>query len=205
MKTNWIEHMKNLLVKKPEVKDFFSKDKFPLNLVDGSYPIFISLKDRGIYAAHSIFICSDDELHVIKEHLSNIFNVNKDAIGNEGVIYDSGIVHHPLFRDAIEIQKTYSLIYTFTKSFKGNLIDLVTNSSFFVETIKSAGIKEPVPWDVFPELEPDTFGSLQGELEFWWESIWSPFWHSLSPDERNDFLVKNNATPKWREFIEFHC
>ena len=56
----------------------------------------------------------------------------------------------PSLRDAIEIQKTYSLIYTFTKSFKGNLIDLVTNSSFFVETIKSAGIKEPVPWDVFP-------------------------------------------------------
>ena len=25
MKTNWIEHMKNLLVKKPEVKDFFQK------------------------------------------------------------------------------------------------------------------------------------------------------------------------------------
>ena len=39
--------MKNLLIKKPEVKDFFSKDKFPLNLVDGSYPIFISLKDSG--------------------------------------------------------------------------------------------------------------------------------------------------------------
>ncbi|WP_240775431.1 hypothetical protein [Escherichia coli] len=105
MKTNWIEHMKNLLVKKPEVKDFFSKDKFPLNLVDGSYPIFISLKDRGIYAAHSIFICSDDELHAIKEHLSNIFNVNKDAIVNEGVIYDSGIVHHPSLEMLLRYKK----------------------------------------------------------------------------------------------------
>lgn len=95
MKTNWIEHMKNLLAKRPDVKDFFSKDKLPFNLVDGPYPIFISLKERGIYAAHSIFICSDDELHTIKEYLSNVFNVNKDAIGNEGVIYDGGIVPPP--------------------------------------------------------------------------------------------------------------
>jgi hypothetical protein len=45
---------------------------------------------------------------------------------------------------------------------------------------------------------PDTLGSLQGNIDFWCNYFWQPYWLSLSVAERLQY------PENWQEFSEFH-
>lgn len=59
----------------------------------------------------------------------------------------------------------------------------------------------PAPWLAFPSSTP--FGGFnQGTNEYWMRGSWGPFWASLSPEDRLEYLNRNSAPPQWREWNE---
>lgn len=63
----------------------------------------------------------------------------------------------------------------------------------------------PNPWEVFPEVDAAGLGSLQGNLEHWWQHCWWPYWLSLSPQQRADWLADTRHPEDWREFVRLQC
>lgn len=155
-------------------------------------------------AGIGIFVCSDQELLLIKESIADIFNVEAGQMTYQGVIGDGRVLAQCGYRDAKNISKRIALTYSFKKDFNKNLVRVVTNSAEFVHAVKALPLSPPLPWDAFPSLRPQDYGSLQGRLDFWWQYIWLPFWNNLTPDEKDAFLMQNDVNEEWREFIFCH-
>lgn len=204
MKIGLIKYIRCFFRKKALLRDFFIKDNFYFHLSEGGYPVFISLEGKGIYAFHSIFACSKEELAKVKRNISHVFSVDENSLEEEGVVSEGIALVQPYYSDALAMREKYVLIYSFRCRMDNNLISVVTNSPVFISAMCELNIKQPLPWVVFPNLEPDTFGSLQGEVDFWWGNIWRPFWDSLSIEEKRKFLARHNVSQKWRDFILRH-
>jgi hypothetical protein len=55
------------------------------------------------------------------------------------------------------------------------------------------------PWVYAPEIEPAcAFWRQEGEL--WFHYVWLPFWESLSPSEKEKYLVKWDVPEIWRKY-----
>jgi hypothetical protein len=61
------------------------------------------------------------------------------------------------------------------------------------------------PWVAFPDLTIETFSRhlTQGLVEAWVDQHWRPFWASLDREERTAYLDYWDASPEWREAVEF--
>jgi hypothetical protein len=58
------------------------------------------------------------------------------------------------------------------------------------------------PWETFPDVDASGLGSLQGNLEHWWQYCWWPYWQSLTGEQRNEWL-QDPANPEvWREYVQ---
>jgi hypothetical protein len=57
-----------------------------------------------------------------------------------------------------------------------------------------------MPSTSFPDIAPDSYGSLQGDLDFWLYHLWLPFWNSLTSAQQEQLPIDK----AWREFIESH-
>lgn len=85
-------------------------------------------------------------------------------------------------------------------AFSGVMVTVVTNDGLCIERIQSESRwLAPMPMDAFPQLNPDEFGALQGELAYWWEFFWRPFWISRTEEQRRA-LSKKLSQP-WLDFI----
>ncbi|MEO4049125.1 hypothetical protein AAFN46_18825 [Pseudomonas sp. CAU 1711] len=63
----------------------------------------------------------------------------------------------------------------------------------------------PNPWEVFPEVDAGGLGSLQGNLEHWWQQCWWPYWLSLGPQQRAEWLADTRHPEDWREYVRLQC
>lgn len=82
--------------------------------------------------------------------------------------------------------------------FAGICINLVTNNSTLLAALVNFKSAPPNPWESFAELDPDTLGSLQGNIDFWCSYFWRPYWLSLSDVERLQY------PENWQEFSDYH-
>lgn len=107
------------------------------------------------------------------------------------------------FRDGSESlasDQTPSMYLCQHSAFAGIIVTVVTNDAQCVEHIQSESRwLAPMPMEAFPQLNPDEFGSLQGELAYWWEYFWQPFWNSRT-EEQQRLLSETLPTP-WSDFI----
>lgn len=107
------------------------------------------------------------------------------------------------FRDGSESlasDQTPSMYLCQHSAFAGIIVTVVTNDAQCVERIQSESRwLVPMPMQTFPQLNPDEFGSLQGELAYWWEYFWQPFWNSRT-EEQQRLLSETLPTP-WADFI----
>ncbi len=55
-------------------------------------------------------------------------------------------------------------------------------------------------WRVFPNLRAEEVHN-QGVVDGYIDSIWWPYWKSLSEQEKSVYLDKYLASPEWRENI----
>lgn len=84
--------------------------------------------------------------------------------------------------------------------FGGYLIEVMTASIKMVEDILAKRTYPPSPEISFPKLNPEEYyGSLQGNIDFWFNQLWEPYWKSLSKEDRANLPL----TESWRELIEF--
>lgn len=89
--------------------------------------------------------------------------------------------------------------------FNGTRVDLLTNSAFLIRGIQGQLLPPPAPWQAFPGIsDPDALGSLQGDIEYWWDHFWSPFWNGLSPVQREAYLTRVSASANWIDCIHRH-
>jgi hypothetical protein len=82
----------------------------------------------------------------------------------------------------------------------GATLLLISNSIELLHSLPD--LVPPLPWDVFPEVDADELGALQGSLEHWWNHYWWPYWNSLSPQQRTDWLNNTSHPESWREYIQ---
>ncbi|WP_297848230.1 hypothetical protein [uncultured Desulfovibrio sp.] len=55
-----------------------------------------------------------------------------------------------------------------------------------------------IPWEIYPDIDPDSCLFTQGNESTWLCEIWFPYWENLSEKEKED--LKNQApTDAWRE------
>lgn len=91
-----------------------------------------------------------------------------------------------------------SLILNQYIDFSGVCINLVTNDNALIMALVNFKSTPPNPWESFPDIDPDTLGSLQGNIDFWCNYFWRPYWLSLSDTERLQY------PENWREFSDYH-
>ena len=81
----------------------------------------------------------------------------------------------------------------------GTALLLISNSIELLQKLPE--LAPPKPWEVFPEVDADGLGSLQGSLEHWWNNYWWPYWLNLTPQQRASLLDDGRHPEGWREYI----
>lgn len=102
----------------------------------------------------------------------------------------NGVLHHASQQTTVFLQQ-YA-------DFAGICVLLITNDINLLQQLIAFKAMPPAPWESFPDVDPDTLGSLQGNIGFWCDAFWRPYWLSLGETERLQYPTN------WREFSEFH-
>ncbi|MCL1089825.1 hypothetical protein L2744_09430 [Shewanella profunda] len=118
-----------------------------------------------------------------------ITNAGFEALPEHTTHFD-GLIKHS--------NQSTSLFLNQYADFAGVCMNLITNDQALLEQLISFKSALPHPWESFPDIAPDTLGSLQGNIDFWCHYFWHPYWLSLSQSERLQY------PESWREFSEFH-
>ena len=58
-----------------------------------------------------------------------------------------------------------------------------------------------IPWELFPEVDPDIFRCNQGIYEYWCDHIFISYWFHLSEDEQKD-IKRKAPSMEWLDWIE---
>ncbi|HIF9380586.1 TPA: hypothetical protein ACX6RR_000378 [Photobacterium damselae] len=82
--------------------------------------------------------------------------------------------------------------------FNGHIVHLITDQTDLVSGIINSNFHPPKPEHSFPDISPLEYGSLQGNLDFWFNWLWLPYWQHLSKEEQKKLAI----TADWVEFIE---
>lgn len=102
----------------------------------------------------------------------------------------NGVLHHTSQQTTVFLQQ-YA-------DFAGSCVLLITNDINLLQQLIAFKAMPPAPWESFPDVDPDTLGSLQGNIGFWCDAFWRPYWLSLGEAERLQYPTN------WCEFSEFH-
>jgi hypothetical protein len=153
------------------------------------YPKKDFLFEQDVYAYRLQFATSLNESKAVIALIASSFNIPNLENFQEGTA-----------RNKIG----ESIHYAVRKEFNGAVVELVTNSLHFLNSLDALDLKPMPPWIAFPDVEPMSIGSLQGDIDYWWAWYWLPFWRQSNATERMYYLMKNKSSDDWREFIEFH-
>lgn len=85
-------------------------------------------------------------------------------------------------------------------SFSGTVVSIASDDLDVLDLLQTTKLYPPLPRDSFPWIDPEIMGALQGDIEYWWDQFWLPFWESLSQDEQSALDLES----EWREFIVSH-
>ncbi|KAB8037861.1 hypothetical protein GCL60_11850 [Silvanigrella paludirubra] len=159
------------------------------NYKSNNYPYPFYMEEKKIFAYNLYFICTcERKIDILNTILLN-FKIDQT---NE-------------YRQAKgKNDSNESIHFSIVSGFNGYLFQIVTNSIKLLNELDILKIEPPPPWISFPEIDPDSLGSLQGSIDYWWYVYWTPFWEKLTPQEKQDYYKIKNATPEWIECIEIH-
>ncbi|EHN8831570.1 hypothetical protein [Enterobacter hormaechei] len=79
----------------------------------------------------------------------------------------------------------FLICYKF-KEFGQDIVRIITNDNEFIKCLCEKGLEPPGPETVFPDKSFGNYGGLQGDMAFWWDVYWEPFWKSLREEEKNN-------------------
>lgn len=151
-----------------------------------AYPLVTQIMQAGIYAyqVHCLLTLEG------KQTLDTLIDNAGFAALPEHAASFNGLIIHPTQATSLQLQQ-YA-------DFAGICVSLITNDKALLEQLIAFKSTLPHPWESFPNVDPDTLGSLQGNIDFWCNYFWQPYWLSLSVAERLQY------PENWQEFSEFH-
>lgn len=151
-----------------------------------AYPIVTPTMqpDLAAYQVHCLLNKQD------KQRLDALLSDTGFEPEASGDVVFSGVLHHAQ-------ESSHVFLHQYA-DFAGICVLLISNDIALLQQLIAFKATPPAPWESFPEVDPDTLGSLQGNIEFWCDTFWRPYWLSLSEAERSQYPAN------WREFSEFH-
>lgn len=159
---------------------------------DQHYPIAISLKADGLGAYLLDVHLGPGRLTQIEQLIKRLGfcqklqTVSFETFSREGKTGKS---------EAVSIQKE--------PLGNGTTLLLISNSIELLQNLPD--LAPPLPWDVFPEVDADGLGALQGSLERWWNHYWWPYWMSLTPQQHEHWLGNASHRYGWCEYIRLQA
>lgn len=169
-----------------------SQEKFTVDLLPGpveglaKYPPKAFASEEGIYA-YRMWLSVVDASGVVA-CLRNYFPTVESGVIQQGMHSGSN---------------GESLNLAIYSEFKGTTVALLTNSVDSLRAIDALRLTPLPPWIVFPHIDPDTLGSLQGDVDFWFWQYWGPFWDAASQSERAEYMDLHKPSTGWIEYFEF--
>lgn len=151
-----------------KLRELFSK---PIDAIQLPYPKIEYLKSLGFEA----FLV---QFNVEVETFPACFNLIKDGKNEVSWSHFETEGKHTLFK--------------ISEEFCGRNVHLLTNDINLIKSISKAGFAPPPAWIVWYELGPFC-PYTQGNPEHWDNYVWSPYWESRSPEQKEKFVAD------WRE------
>jgi len=193
MKTKILSVLGHLLGRKqdknpPDIKDVFKGSGF-LNAPEKAYNGYPApLPPEPSIEAYLVrFLVADDSLTMLFQVMAQVgYEVSPEL--NTQVLNRS---RDPASKKVMLFQHP---------SFAGTIVSFASDDLDVLDAIQQTRLEPPLPADSFPWIDPESLGSLQGDMEYWWTYFWLPFWLSLSQEKQSALELE----PEWREFIEMH-
>ena len=153
-----------------------------------AYPHKLLLADQGIFAYRMEFATFE-----------------ADAARVVGAIAAEFPLHSLAgFQDGQARSERTSAHFSIRPAFRGAVVVIVTNALPLIAAIDALELPPPPPWIVFPEADPSALGSLQGDIEYWWDWLFLPFWSAANEATRSHYLATYPTNEDWMEFLDFH-
>ncbi|CZF87013.1 hypothetical protein [Grimontia marina] len=168
MKTNFLSKL-GLVKKQEKLKD---EDPLVLNFITPSYPLVKLSQEHKGQAYYLFFLISKSELPRLLTTLD--------------------------IRDSSQCHKKLLINFSLYEDFSGYVVSLTCNEKSIIESILNLKLSPPLPHHSFPDIDPNNYGSLQGNLDLWFSHFWSTYWLSLSEAEKDKVQLTND----WEEFTE---
>lgn len=153
------------------------------------YPSIVPLMEGNVYAYRMFFSI----INGLSSDLVNLVNIEFESNYR---VEDFNNIIIPSGSKAIALN-----VYS---DFGGYVVRLVTNSKTLISEIRGLKLVPPPPWVSFPDIDPDGLGGMQGDLSFWWDWMWLPFWNGMDKIQKNKYLVQNFAPENWVAYFDFY-
>lgn len=183
MKINFLDFFR----KNNDLQDIYSASGFEVLAKSiNTYPFFLCLESNNVYAYSSRFMVKPGDVDKVEKIIESFF---RKKIENEKVclINNEKIVHYYKFNEFSQI-----------------VLEIITNDNDLIRKLCNEHFEPPAPDTVFPYSDFESVGSLQGQIGLWWSVYWSPFWISLSAEDKAKYLERNNISSELREFLILH-
>ncbi|CAM7806029.1 hypothetical protein [Enterobacter hormaechei] len=180
-------NLSSIFRKKNALQKIYPRSSFfPLIELKCSYPFFRSLERNNIYAYSSRIMVKPEGIKKIESTVKALF-CKEITQEKEFISFKGKALHYFKFEE-----------------FDQTVIDIITNNVDFIRKILCEKLEPPAPDVVFPDCDFESLGSLQGNIEFWWDVYWSPFWNALSEEDKMIYLHQNNISNGLRDFLMLH-
>ena len=177
---NWVK-------KRNDIQSLYVENEYIyVEGLEKKYPLFISMIESDVYAYTSRFMIKDEDIDSIKELIKERFE---------------GKLDHD--KVCLKYLGQYLNYYFFTDIDK-KVVDVITNNVSFIEAVHELKLTPPSPQTVFPDVNFETIGSLQGQMEYWWNVYWAPFWDVLDNTEKMAYIDSENLSADVIEFLQLH-
>lgn len=153
------------------------------------YPPKDFLGPNGIYAYRVQLMTSVEDGKLVLGVIADYFKIDRFDVFQEGNARND---------------RGESIHFSIRQEFNGAVTELICNDIQFLRSLDKLAIHPPPPWVVFPEIDPEALGSLQGSIDYWWTWYWEPFWATASDEEKTRYLVENDARAEWLRCLNAH-
>lgn len=169
------------------MQDYFPIEQF--SVISGNtslYPLFLPLEKDKVYAYSARFMIKPEDLPVVEQVVEFFFHGKLTQEKKTFADHDKMLI-----------------CYKF-KEFNHDVVRLITNDNGFIACICEKKLEPPGPEEIFPDRDLSTYGSLQGDMQFWWDIYWGPFWSHLTEDEKFKYFERGDLAEDTIQFLGFH-
>jgi hypothetical protein len=181
-----IDSFEILNVNTNDLKEIYTDKNLDEDGVISEYPTVVSLKHYDINALYLLSLVDEQSYNKICEEIEircGIKLINR--VDSETVITND---------------KNHIYIFRNEREFSGCLFGLITDDVEMIKRLISLRLQTVVPWKA-TNLNPLELSMLQGKEEYYWNTFWLRFYHSLNENELSEFLSREDIPLIWKKYF----